>query len=168
MTVLGRERMVEYFSRELQIPAVLMRLNYAVELRYGVLVDLARRVFAGETIDVSMGYTNVIWQSEANAAALQALTLTASPPAVLNIAGPEVLAVRDVCERFAEWFGRTVDFRGEPAPDAFLNNAVRCHQQFGRPDVTAEQMMRWIADWVVRGGESLGKPTHFESRDGKY
>jgi len=168
MTVLGRERMVEYFSRELATPVVLLRLNYAVELRYGVLVDLARRVFAGETIDLSMGYTNVIWQAEANAAALQAVSLATSPPAVINIAGPEILSVRDVCEQFGELFERSVEFTGQPAPDAFLNNAAHCHRLLGRPSVSADQMIRWTADWVARGGESLGKPTHFQNRDGKY
>lgn len=168
VTVLGRERMVEYFSRELSLPTVILRLNYAVELRYGVLVDLAHKVFRGEPIDLAMGYTNVIWQTEANALALQALELASCPPTVLNLAGPEMLSVRTICERFAERFGKPVQFRGEPAPDAFLNNGGKAHALFGRPEVSADQMIIWIADWVARGGAHLGKPTHFENRVGSY
>lgn len=168
VTVLGRERMVEYFSRELALPTVILRLNYAVELRYGVLVDLACKVFAGEPIDLAMGYTNVIWQTEANALALQALELASCPPTVLNLAGPELLSVRAIAERFAQLLGKRAVLRGEPAPDAFLNNGSKAHDWFGRPQVSAEQMMVWIADWVARGGANLGKPTHFENRAGTY
>jgi nucleoside-diphosphate-sugar epimerase len=168
MTVLGRERMYEYFSRELGIRMVLLRLNYATELRYGVLVDIALRVLQGEPIDVTMGYVNVIWQREANAMALEALACTEVPPRVLNIAGPEILKVRDVANEFGRLFGKSVELVGQEAEDAFLNNAEASFQQFGRPQVSAAQVIRWTAEWVLRGGENWGKPTHFEGRDGTY
>lgn len=168
ITVLGRERIFEYFGQEFNIPVALLRLNYATELRYGVLVDLAGKVLREETIDVSMGYVNVIWQRDANAMALQALGHVATPPLVLNIAGPEILRVREVAAEFARLMGRPLRCSGVEAPDALLNNAGKSHRLFGRPEMGVEQIIRWTADWVARGGESLGKPTHFEARDGKF
>jgi hypothetical protein len=168
VTVLGRERMFEYFSRELQIPMVLLRLNYATEMRYGVLVDVAERVKQQDTIDVSMGYVNVIWQRDANAMSIQSLTQVDTPPRILNIAGPEILQVRQVAETMAQRMGTTARFTGKEADDAFLSNAQSSYELFGRPSVSAEQLIRWTADWVTRGGENLGKPTHFENRAGKY
>lgn len=168
MSVLGRERMYEYFSRELSIPMALLRLNYATELRYGVLVDLARSVWNHEEVDLAMGHVNVIWQQDANAMSLQMLEQVATPPDVMNIAGAEILRVRDVCEEFGRLLGRTPRFTGLESPDALLNNASRSYQRLGRPQVSAEQMMRWTADWVRGGGESWNKPTHFSSRSGKF
>jgi nucleoside-diphosphate-sugar epimerase len=168
MTVLGRERMFDYFSRELSIPMVLLRLNYATELRYGVLVDLGRKVWNEEPIDVSMGYVNVIWQTEANAMSLESLAAASSPPRVLNIAGNEFLRIRDIATRFAEIFERRVEFTGEESNGALLNNATASHQLFGKPQISAQQMIEWTAQWISAGGASLNKPTHFESRDGKF
>jgi nucleoside-diphosphate-sugar epimerase len=168
MSALGRERIFDHFSRQYGIPLVLLRLNYATELRYGVLVDVARRVFAEEPIDLAMGHLNAIWQGDANAAALQAFTLTASPPRILNIAGPELLSVRRLAEQFGRLFGKNVVFRGSEAAEAFLSNAQAAHRLFGYPRVSAAQLVEWIADWVRAGGENLGKPTHFEVRDGSY
>jgi nucleoside-diphosphate-sugar epimerase len=168
MSALGRERIFEHFSRRLGIPLVLLRLNYATELRYGVLVDVARRVFAEEPIDLAMGHLNAIWQGDANAMALQAFTLTTSPPRVLNLAGPELLSVRCLAEQFGRLLGKNVDFRGSESAEAFLNNAQQAHRLFGYPRVSAAQMIEWIAAWVQSGGENLGKPTHFEVRDGGY
>ncbi|HJN12347.1 MAG TPA: NAD(P)-dependent oxidoreductase [Pirellulaceae bacterium] len=167
-TVLGRERMFEHFSRQYETPMVLLRLNYAVELRYGVLVDLAKRVLAGAPIDVSMGSANVIWQSEANAMALQSLLVAESPPRVLNIAGSEFFDLRDVGTHLGDLIGKPVHFSGTETGEAFLSNAETSHALFHRPRVTLEQMIRWTADWVLRGGDDLCKPTHFESRDGRY
>ncbi len=147
---------------------VLLRLNYAVELRYGVLVDLAKKVVRGEPIDLSMGSANVIWQAEANAMALQSLLVAESPPRVLNIAGSEFFRIREVGTRLSELIGKPVRFSGIEAAEAFLSNAEVSHAMFHRPRVTVEQMIRWTADWVSRGGDDLGKPTHFESRDGRY
>jgi nucleoside-diphosphate-sugar epimerase len=167
-TVLGRERMFEHFSRQYEIPMVLLRLNYAVELRYGVLVDLAKKVMAGAPIDVSMGSANVIWQSEANAMALQSLLVAETPPRVLNIAGAEFFGIRDVATRLGELIGKSARFSGSEADEAFLSNAEASHALFRRPAVAVAQMISWTADWVSRGGDDLGKPTHFESRDGRY
>jgi nucleoside-diphosphate-sugar epimerase len=168
MSVLGRERIYEYFCRELSIPMALLRLNYATELRYGVLVDLARMVWTDAVIDLAVGQVNVIWQMEANAMALQMLEHTSVPPKVMNIAGSEILRVRDVCEEFGRLLGRTPRFQGSERPDALLNNASRSHQLLGPPQITTQQMIRWTADWVQRDGASLDKPTHFNTREGKY
>ncbi|MBY0521888.1 MAG: NAD(P)-dependent oxidoreductase [Gemmataceae bacterium] len=168
MSCVGRERMFEYFGRTLGIPMALLRLNYATEMRYGVLVDLAQRVLAGEPIDLAMGSLNALWQADANAMALHAFAHLASPPMVVNLAGPEQLSVRRLAEAFGELLGKPVSFRGEEAPDALLSNGQQGHCLFGYPRVGARQMVEWIADWVKRGGMTLGKPTHFEVRDGGY
>lgn len=169
LSVLGRERIFQYFSQKNSTPTVLLRLNYAVEMRYGVLVDIARQVFAGQPVDVSMGCFNVIWQGDANAQALQAFECAAKPQAaVLNITGPEILSVRRVAERFGALFNKSVTITGTEAPDALLNNAQLSHRLFGYPRVGAEQLIEWIAHWVQRGGSFLDKPTHFESREGKF
>ena len=168
MSCVGRERMFDHFSRTMAIPVSIIRLNYACELRYGVLLDLARRVRAGETIDVAMGYMNVIWQADANAMALASFERASSPPFVLNVTGLERLSVRDVCERFARRFGTTARFNGAEAPDALLSNAQLAHEFYGRPRVSMEQMIDWIAGWIEAGGATLGKSTHFEVRDGKF
>jgi nucleoside-diphosphate-sugar epimerase len=168
MSAVGRERLFELFSRRLGIPVVLLRLNYATELRYGVLVDVARRVNAGEPIELTMGHLNAIWQGDANAMALQSFALAASPACVLNVAGPELLSVRRLAEQFGRMLGKSVVFRGEEAAEAFLSNAQPAHRLFGYPRVGAAQMVEWIAAWVRAGGENLGKPTHFEVRDGAY
>ncbi|MDA1051998.1 MAG: NAD(P)-dependent oxidoreductase [Planctomycetota bacterium] len=168
ITVLGRERMFEHFSRTLGIPQSVLRLNYATELRYGVLVDLAQQVWTGTPIDVTMGHVNVIWQRDANAMALNSLVHTTTPPRILNIAGSEILRVRDVCTKFARMMNKDVTFIGTEAPDALLNNARHSYALLGQPATTSEEMIRWTAQWVMRGGASLGKATHFESRDGSY
>jgi nucleoside-diphosphate-sugar epimerase len=165
---IGRERIFEHFSRTLGIPMALLRLNYACELRYGVLVDLARSVWSEQPIDLAMGAFNVIWQADANAMALQALAHLASPPRVLNIAGPEILSVRRVAEQFGQLFGKPVQFRGSESSDAILSNGQLAMSLFSYPRVPVLQMIDWIADWVRRGGASLGKPTHFEVRDGNF
>jgi nucleoside-diphosphate-sugar epimerase len=168
MSCLGRERMLEHFSATRGIRTSIVRLNYAVEMRYGVIADLARRIAAGETIDVTMGYFNVIWQGDANAMAIASLAHASSPPFVFNLAGPEQLSVRATCEELARLMGRTVTFTGHEAADALLSNGMRGWTHFGRPRVDASRVIAWIAEWVSRGGASLGKPTHFESRDGKF
>jgi len=168
MSCVGRERLFEHGSRTYSIPMALLRLNYATEMRYGVLVDLALSVQAERPIDVTMGNLNAIWQADANAMALQAFGHLASPPTVLNLAGPEQLSVRRLAEQFGALLGKRVTFQGAEAPDALLSNGQKAHQLFGYPRVGAQQMVEWIADWVRRGGESLGKPTHFEVRDGAF
>jgi nucleoside-diphosphate-sugar epimerase len=168
MSCLGRERMFEHFSRTDGTPVSIVRLNYASELRYGVLVDIARRVMAGEPVDVTMGYLNAIWQGDANAMALCTLDHAASPPFVINVAGPEELRVRDVASTFGRLLDRPVRFAGAEAPDALLSDGRRAIELFGAPRVSPDQLMEWIADWLIAGGEMLGKPTKFEVRDGKF
>jgi nucleoside-diphosphate-sugar epimerase len=165
---LGRERIFEYFSRTQGLRCAIMRLNYAIEMRYGVLVDVARKVFNEQTIDVSMGAANVIWQGDANAQALALLSHCANPPFVCNITGPETVSIRRVAEQFGELFGMEAQFVGNEAPTALLSNAALAQQLFGYPTVSLHQMIEWIADWVQRGGAALNKPTHFETRDGRF
>jgi nucleoside-diphosphate-sugar epimerase len=164
----GRERMYEYFSRSAGTRVSMLRLNYACELRYGVLVDLARQVMAGEPIDVTMGYVNVIWQGDANALALQSLAHAASPPFVLNIAGSETLSVRHICEELGELLGRQPMFAGTEDDKALLSNSQFGLRLFGPPRVSIEQLCGWIAHWLKTGGELLDKPTKFQVRDGKF
>ena len=168
MSVLGRERIFDHFSRTLNIPTALIRLNYAVELRYGVLVDIAQKVWAGEPVDVSNGHVNVIWQTDANAMILQSFEKCSAPPFVLNVSGPEFLSVRKVAEQYGEMMGKKVSVTGTENQDALLSDGRLGYSLFGKPQTNAQQMMEMIADWVMRGGESIGKPTHFETRDGKY
>jgi nucleoside-diphosphate-sugar epimerase len=168
MSCVGRERIFEHFSRTLNVPVTILRLNYAVELRYGVLADLARRVWAGEEIDLSMGSVNVIWQADANAMAIQSLQHATSPPFVLNVAGPEVLSVRRVCEEFGARMNKPPTFVGVESPTALLNDGQLGHRLYGYPRVSVETLLGWTADWVMQGGGTLGKPTHFEERDGKF
>ena len=168
MSALGRERVFEHFSRELGAPMSIIRLNYACDLRYGVIVDIAQKVFAGEPVDVAMGYFNIIWQGDASAMSLSAFAHASSPPFVLNVAGSEILSVRETAERFGELMGKKAIIAGVESPDAFLSNAAKAFGLFGKPRVSAEQLIPWVAEWVKSGGESLQKPTHFEARDGKY
>jgi nucleoside-diphosphate-sugar epimerase len=168
MSCLGRERLFQYFSRANEIPIVILRLNYAVEMRYGVLVDLASRISRGEPIDLSMGHVNVIWQGDANAMALAALAHASSPAVVLNVAGPEELSVRALSTNLAAAMAMMARFTGSEAGDALLSSGARGYELLGRPRVDLTRMLAWTADWVQRGGESLGKPTHFESRAGQF
>jgi nucleoside-diphosphate-sugar epimerase len=165
---LGRERMFEYFSKTLGIPVALIRLNYAIDLRYGVLYDIATKVFRDEPVDLSMGYVNVIWQGDANAAILRCLERCASPPFVLNLTGPEVVPVRELAEAFGAAFDKTPRLEGTERSDALLSNASRYVHDFGPPTISLKTMIRWVAHWVEIGGATLNKPTHFETRDGKF
>jgi NAD dependent epimerase/dehydratase family len=167
-SAVGRERMYEYFSRRDGTPMALLRLNYAVEMRYGVLVDLASKVLSGEPIDLAMGHVNVIWQGDANALALCAFDHLATPPRVLNLAGPELLSVRRVTEEFGRLLGKEPVLTGQEAPDALLSNGQLGHRLLGYPRVPVGQVIAWVADWVQRGGSLLGKPTHFENREGRF
>ncbi len=168
LSCLGRERIFEHFSRSAKLPLALIRLNYACELRYGVLVDLARKIWADEPIDLTMGYCNVIWQGDASALALAALEHAASPPFVLNVTGPELLSLRQVCRDLAQAMNKPVRFTGTEAADALLSNGQLGHRLFGYPRVAVQQLLHWIAAWVMAGGPFLDKPTHFESRTGKF
>ena len=165
---LGRERLFEYFSDRYGTKVSIIRLNYAIDLRYGILLDVASRVWSGEPIDLTMGNVNVIWQGDANRAILHALSVATSPPVVLNLTGPETVSIRYLATRFGQLLERTPAFVGEEAPTALLSNASRAHGLFGYPRVPLESMLRWVANWLMDGGRALGKPTHFETRDGKF
>jgi hypothetical protein len=168
VTVLGRERIFEFFSRQLQLPVALLRLNYAAEMRYGVLVDIAQTVYAGRPVDLAIPTVNVIWQADANALTLAALAHTAIPPRVINLAGPEILRVRDVAEQFGRLLNKPVEFASAEGATAYLNDGRAGHALLGDVQVDAQTLIRWTADWLQRGGALLGKPTHFEVRDGKF
>jgi nucleoside-diphosphate-sugar epimerase len=165
---IARERLFTDASLRLGTPCLIFRLNYAIDLRYGVLHDIARKVWAGEPVDVTCGYVNVIWQGDACARALQCLPRTSTPPEVLNVTGSETLSVRDLAERFGRLFDRTPRFTGTEAPTAWLADAGKSIDWFGEPSIGLERMIEATAAWIRRGGNSLGKPTHFESRDGRF
>lgn len=165
---LGRERIFEYFARTRGLQVAIMRLNYAIDLRYGVLLDIALRVRAGQPVDVSMGAANVIWQGDANAWALALLPHCSVPPFVLNVTGPETVSIRRLAERFGALFGVRPSFVGQEAETALLSNAARAHQLFGYPRVSLQQMVEWTAAWVAENGVTWNKPTHFETRDGRF
>jgi len=168
MSCLARERIFEHASRDRGLPVAILRLNYAVDLRYGVLVDIARSVHTGVPVSLAMGYANVIWQGDANAAALRSLALASSPATILNLTGLERLSVREAAEWFGRRWGRSPVFAGQEAPDALLSDASRAHALFGPPRVPLETLMEWVATWLERGGRLLQRPTKFEIRDGDF
>lgn len=165
---LGRERIFEHFSHKNGTPMFIYRLNYAIDLRYGVLLELARSVRDGLPIDITMGHANVIWQGDANEIALRALLRCSSPPNVMNITGPETLSLRWAANEFGRRLGIEPIFTGEEAPTALLSNAAKAAATFGYPRVSLAEMIDWIGDWVGQGGETWNKPTHFQEREGKY
>jgi nucleoside-diphosphate-sugar epimerase len=165
---LARERIFEYHSNEYKTECLIFRLNYAVDLRYGVLVDVARKVHSGEQVDLSVPAFNAIWQRDANSYALRALALCASPPRILNVTGAETIKVRESAEAFAKRFGRECKLEGREGAAALLSNASLCHGLLGEPSVSLPTLQDWVADWILAGGENLGKPTHFEVVDGSY
>lgn len=168
MSCLGRERILEHFSRVHQTPMAILRLNYACELRYGVLIDLAQKIWRDEPIDLAMGYFNILWQGDANAMALAAFDHLSSPPNTINLTGPERLEVRSVCEQLGRRMSRSPRFLGEPGKTALLSDATRALRCLGPTRIAADQLIEWAALWVMRGGALLGKPTRFESRDGRF
>lgn len=168
MSCLARERLFEYFSRSLGIPMALLRLNYACDLRYGVLVDLAQRIERQEPIELAMGHFNTIWQGDANAMTLAALAHVATPPWVVNVTGPELLSVRAVCERLGQLLDKPVRFVGGEAVTALVSDASLASERLGPPQVNADRLIEWVAQWIRRGGRTLSKPTHFESRNGQF
>jgi nucleoside-diphosphate-sugar epimerase len=163
----ARERMFQHFSNEHGTPGRLLRLSYAIDMRYGVLHDVARKVLQREPIDLAMGDANVIWQGEANDWALRALAHCTTPTSALNLSGPRV-RIRELARGFGERFGIEPILRGQEADTAWLVDCSEAFRLFGPPQVGVERMLDWTADWVQRGGASLGKPTHYEARDGKY
>lgn len=165
---LGREQIFTFYSKKNQTPVALYRLNYSIDFRYGVLLDVAQKVAAGQPVDVTMGHANVIWQGDACARAIQCLELAASPAVPINITGPETVSIRSLAEKFGQLLGTAVQITGTEASHAWLNNASKSFAHFGYPTVSLEEMIHWTAAWILSGGPTLGKPTHFEVRTGKF
>jgi nucleoside-diphosphate-sugar epimerase len=165
---LGRERIFQYFSTKNNTPTLIYRLNYANDLSYGVLVDIAKAVKEQKAIDLRMGYVNVIWQGEANELALRCLHHCNSPSSVLNITGPETVSVRNIAESFGRMLNRKPQFINEEQSAALLSNASESYRLFGAPKVSLAQMLELIAAWIEVGGKTLNKPTHFQEREGKF
>jgi dTDP-4-dehydrorhamnose reductase len=168
MSCLGRERVFDYYSAEKGEKVVQIRLNYALELRYGVIVDIANKVKNGEPVDVTTGFMNGIWQGDCCDQVLRSFDLAASPSCALNITGPELLSVRWIAEEFGRKFGTEVKITGQENGKGYLSNATKANAVFGNPVVPIGKILDWVAHWVDSGGENIGKPTHFETQDGKY
>jgi NAD dependent epimerase/dehydratase family len=168
-SALGRERMFEYGSARWGTQATILRLNYAVEMRYGVLLDIGRAVFERRPVSLGMPFVNVIWQRDANSWCLRSFAHCDSPPTVLNITGPEVLNVREVALQFGKHFGvePTFDSHAERST-ALLSDASQAIKLFGKPSVSPSELIEWTARWIRQGGETLNQPTHFQTRDGKF
>lgn len=165
---LGRERLFQYTASKYNTPLFIYRLNYANDVSYGVLLEIAKAVYAGKPIDLRMGYVNVIWQGDANEMAIRALLHCETPAKVVNITGPETASVRWIAEAFGNLFEKQPVFTGEEQPTALLSNASESFRLFGQPRVTLEQMIALLADWVKQGGKTINKPTHFQEREGQF
>ena len=164
----GREKMFEHGSQRWGTPGRLVRLSYAIDMRYGVLHDVASSVFAGQPLNLAMGHADVIWQGDANEQALRLLAHCTAPASAINVTGPQHTSVRWLAAEFGKRFGRAPVLTGQEAPTAWLLDTSQAQRLFGKPRVPIETMIDWVADWVSRGGPNLGKPTHFSARDGKY
>jgi len=164
----ARERVLEFYALRNRTPLINVRLNYAVEMRYGVLVDIAQNVAAGRPVDVTMGWFNVLWQGDVNAAFLRLIEHAACPAAAINLTGPEKLSIRQVATQMAERMGKEATFTGAEADTALLSDAGKALELLGRPAVSAATVIAWVGKWIAAGGEILGKPTHFQEREGKY
>ena len=167
-SALARERIFQYFSERNGTKTAILRLNYAIDLRYGVLRDIGEQVAAGKPVDVSMGYANVIWQRDANSVALRAFGHVSSPPFVLNLTGAETISTREAAQKLGELLGKKPEFTGREAETALLNNAAKCKEMFAPETVTLDWMIEQVAGWIQAGGGSLGKPTHFQEREGRF
>lgn len=165
---LGREQAFVDAAHDYGTRSSLIRLNYSIDLRYGVLVDVCRRVLHNEPVNVDMGYANVIWQGDAISHAIQTLPLATAPPLIMNITGPEIVRIRDLATMFGQRLKRDVQIVGQEQPTAWLSNAQRSHQLFGTPAMPLDRMVNWVAEWLQNDRETLNKPTHFETRDGNY
>jgi hypothetical protein len=164
----GRERMFEYFSAKFGTPGRLFRLSYAIDMRYGVLADVALKVWRGQPVDVTMGHVNVIWQGDANAQALRCLAVATVPTSPVNVSGPETTSIRWLAEEFGRRFDKPVTITGNEAPTAWLMNTGEAERLFGYPRVPLKQLVGWVADWIAHEHRLYNKPTKFEARDGKY
>jgi hypothetical protein len=167
-SAMARERIFTYFSQHNQTPMALLRLNYAIDLRYGVLVDLAKKIVDGEPVDVSMSAVNIIWQRDANSVCLRAFADCGVPPFVVNLTGPETLSLRWLATELGKRLGKDPVLVGAEQSTALLNNASLCHQRYGYPTVNPSMLMDWVAHWILQGGTLWTKPTKFQVRDGKF
>ena len=167
-SALGRERVLEFYSERFRTPMAILRLNYAIDLRYGVLADIALRVWRGEAVPLAMGHVNVIWQGDASRVALESLARASAPPFIVNVTGGETLSVRILAESFGRAFGKEVRFKGTERARALLSNTDKIRATFSPPEVAVDKMIEWVADWIRDGGRLLGKPTHFEERTGTF
>ncbi len=167
-SAVGREQIFSYYARRDNTPTCLFRLNYSIDLRYGVIRDIGDKVYAGDSVNLDMGHVNVIWQGDVVQRALLSLGLCQVPAAPINITGPETVSVEYIARRFGTFFSKEPQFSGVPAETALLSNAAKSFTLFGYPQVPLETMIEWTAEWILQGGGSLNKPTHFETRDGNY
>ncbi len=165
---LGRERIFQYFSEQYQIPTLIYRLNYAIDLRYGVILEIAKSVIEGKPIDLSTGNVNVIWQGDANEIAIRSFLHCDVPANILNVTGPETLSIKWLAEQFGLILGKEPQFVNEVQPNALLSNASKAHQLFGYPRVTVRQMIEMTVAWLQGGGKTINKPTHFQERKGQF
>jgi len=165
---LGRERVFQYFSSVYNTPLLIYRLNYAIDFKYGVLLEIAKNVLAGRPVDLTAGHVNVIWQSDANEMAIRSFLHCDTPPKLLNVTGPETASVRWLADEFGGLFGKTPEFVNGEQPTALLSNAAEAFRIFGYPQVTLKQMISITAQWLANGGQTIDKPTHFQERGGKY
>jgi nucleoside-diphosphate-sugar epimerase len=165
---LGRERLFEYYASKYNTPLLIYRLNYANDVSYGVLLEVAKAVKEGQPIDLSMGHFNAIWQGDANEIAIRCLLHCEVPAKILNVSGPETISVRWLAEEFGRMYGRPPLFINEEQPTAFLSNTAECDRLFGYPKVSLKQVMEILVEWINQGGKTINKPTHFQERKGKY
>lgn len=165
---LGRERMFDYFAEEKGEKVLQFRLNYAIDLRYGVLWDVASKVWAGEAVDITTNYANVIWQGDCSNIVLQCFKLATTPASILNVTGADMIRIDESAQKFAKLMGKTAQLKGENNGIGYLSNCSKMVEIFGQPKVSIDTMIEWIANWIMQGGENLGKPTHFETQNGKY
>lgn len=165
---LGRERIFTYFSHKNGTPTVIFRLNYAIDMRYGVLLEIAKQVFNGHPVDLAMGTVNVIWQGDANEYALRSLLHCSTPPEIINVTGPEKVSIKWLAEQYAKKFNKPVQFINEEQPTALLNNASKAHKLFGYPSVSLAQMIDLTVEWIENDGMTNNKPTHFQERQGAF
>jgi len=168
MSCLGRERIFQYTSQKYNIPLLIYRLNYAIDMQYGNLMEIARMVYEEKAINLTNGYMNVIWQGDANEIAIRSLLHCDTPAKILNVTGPETISIRQVAETFGKLFEKVPRFEHSEAPDALLNNASLCHRLFGYPNVTLNEMIEMTYAWVIHQGKTHNKPTHFQERSGNY
>lgn len=168
ITVLGRERIFEHFSRQLGTKATIIRLNYANEPRYGVLVDIATRLLADEPVDVTAGCVNLVWQGDSNRVTLECFRIAASPPTILNLSGPATVPIRELATKLAKALGVEAKFVGKEKEKSLISNGSLCWRTFGAPKVSVDEMIQRVAAWLKEGRPTMGKPTHFEATNGKY